>query len=138
MEGCPESFRGMTDSEKAENGGVMKKRKTITLLLAAFLVLIVSAFIDGFDALAGDKPTVKGSGTLTSIDDDGSVIIDKKGYEVNPSATIINRKGKSVSLRSLSLPAKVRFEYIQAKTGFIIVFIEEVRDKKIKKIRSQP
>ena len=109
MEGCPESFRGMTDSEKAENGGVMKKRKTITLLLAAFLVLIVSAFIDGFDALAGDKPTVKGSGTLTSIDDDGSVIIDKKGYEVNPSATIVNRKGKSVPLSSLSLPAKVRF-----------------------------
>jgi len=27
MEGCPESFRGMTDSEKAENGGVMKKEK---------------------------------------------------------------------------------------------------------------
>jgi hypothetical protein len=122
--------------EKAENGGVMRKRKTIILLLAAFSVFIVSAFIGGFDALA-DKPTVKGSGTLTSIDDDGSVIIDKKGYEVDPSATIMNRKGKSVSLRSLSLPAKVRFEYIQAKTGFIIVFIGEIKDKKVKNKRRQ-
>lgn len=134
MEGCPESFRGMTDSEKAENGGVMKKRKTITLLLAAFLVLIVSAFIDGFDALA-DIPTVNASGTWTSIEDDGSVIIDKKGYLVDPSVIVMNRKGKSVALRSLSLPAKVRFEYRYAKEGFIIEYIEEVRDKKIKKIR---
>lgn len=121
--------------KKAENGGVMRKRKTIILLLAAFSVFIVSAFIDGFDALAGDKPTVKATGTLNSIEDGGSVIIDEKGYEADPSATIVNRKGKSVPLSSLSLPAKVRFEYIQAKTGFIIVFIEEIKDKKAKKIK---
>lgn len=121
-------------TEKAENGGVMRKRKTITLLLAVFSVFIVSAFIDGFDVLA-DTPTVKATGTLTSIEDDGSVIIDEKGYEIDPSATIINRKGKSVTLRSLSLPAKVRFEYRYAKTGFIIVFIGEIKDKGVKKIK---
>ncbi|MBI1810469.1 MAG: hypothetical protein HY035_08815 [Nitrospirae bacterium] len=110
----------------------MRKRKTIILLLAAFSVFIVSAFIDGFYALA-DTPTVKATGTWTSIEDDGSVIIDGKGYGVDPSVMVIDRKGKRVPLRSLSLPAKVRFEYIQAKTGFIIVLIEEVKNK-----RSQP
>ncbi len=124
--------------EKAENGGVMRKRKTITLLLSVFSVFIVSAFIDGFDALAGDKPTVKATGTLTEIEDDGSVIIDGKGYEVDPSVMVIDRKGKSVPLRSLSLPAKVRFEYIYAKTGFIIVFIGEVKNKEVKNKKGQP
>ncbi|OGW58341.1 MAG: hypothetical protein A2Z09_06610 [Nitrospirae bacterium RBG_16_43_8] len=117
---------------KAGNGGIMRRRKTIILLLSVFSVFIVSAFIDGFDALA-DTPTVKAAGTLTSIENDGSVIIDNGGYGVDPSATIINRKGKSVPLRSLSLPAKVRFEYRYKKEGFIIVLIEEVKDKKVKK-----
>lgn len=115
----------------------MRKRKTITLLLAVFSVFIMSAFIDGFDVLA-DTPTVKATGTLTSIEDDGSVIIDEKGYEVDPSVMVIDRKGKSVPLRSLSLPAKVRFEYIYAKTGFIIVFIGEVKNKEVKNKRGQP
>ncbi len=122
--------------EKAENGGSMRKRKTITLLLAVFSVFIVSAFIDGFDVLA-DTPTVKATGTLTSIEDDGSVIIDEKGYEVDPSVMVIDHKGKSVPLRSLSLPAKVRFEYIYAKEGFIIVFIGEVKNKEVKHKRMQ-
>jgi len=103
----------------------MRKRKIITLLLSIFSIFIVSAFIDGFDVLA-DINTVKATGTLTSIEDDGSVIIDEKGYKVDPSVVVIDRKGKSVPLRSLSFPAKVRFEYIYAKTGFIIVFIKEV------------
>lgn len=109
----------------------MRKRKTITLLLALFSVLTVSAFIDGFDAVA-DISTVKATGILTSIEDDGRVIIDEKGYEVDPSVMVINRKGKQVSLRSLSLPTIVRFEYTQAKTGFIIVFIGEIKDEKVK------
>ncbi len=105
------------------------KRKTIVLFLSVFLIFIVSAFIDGFNALAGDKPRVSASGTLTSIEDDGIVIIDDKGYRLDPSAIIMDRKGKSVSLNSLSLPAKVRFEYIYAETGFIMVFIGEIKDK---------
>ncbi|MBI5098161.1 MAG: hypothetical protein HZB30_02845 [Nitrospirae bacterium] len=113
----------------------MRKRKTIALLLSAFSILIVSAFIDRFDAVA-DISTVKATGTLTSIEDDGRVIIDEKGYEVDPSVMVINRKGKIVSLRSLSLPATVRFEYTYAKTGFIIVMIEEVKSKEVKNKRS--
>lgn len=108
----------------------MRKRKTIALLLSAFSILIVPAFIDGFDAVA-DVSTVKETGTLTSIEDDGRVIIDEKGYEVDPSVMVINRKGKTISLRSLSLPATVRFEYRQTKTGFIIVVIEQIKSKEV-------
>lgn len=114
----------------------MRKEKTLALLVSVFSILIVSAFIGSFDALA-DVPTVKADGTLTSIDEDGRVIIDEKGYEVDPSVIVINRKGKSVSLRSLSFPAQVRFEYIYAKTGFIIVFIEEVKVKTVKNKRGR-
>ncbi|MEW6713994.1 MAG: hypothetical protein AB1306_02730 [Nitrospirota bacterium] len=106
----------------------MRKRKTVKLLLSVFLIFMVSAFIYAFDALA-DIPTVKGEGTLTSIEDDGSVIIDDKGYGLDPSATIMDRNGKSVSIKKLSLPAKVRFEYRYAKEGFIIVFIGEIKEK---------
>jgi hypothetical protein len=109
----------------------MRKRKTIVLLLAAFSILIVSAFIYRSDAVA-DISTVKAAGTWTSIEDDGSVIIDEKGYAVDPSVMVINRKGKSVSLRRLSLPATVRFEYTYTTTGFMIVIIEEAKSKNIK------
>ena len=107
----------------------MRKRKIITLLLSIFSIFIVSAFIDGFDAIAGDTPRVSESGTLTSIEDDGIVFIDDKGYDLDPSAIIMDRKGKSVSIRRLSLPAKVRFEYRYTEKGFLIVFIEEIKEK---------
>jgi len=114
----------------------MRKRKTLALLLSVFSILIVSAFIDSFDALA-DIPTVKATGTLTSIEDDGRIVIDEKGYELYPSVIVINRKGKSVPLHSFSLPAQVRFEYTYSTTGFVIVFIEEVKGKAVKNKRSQ-
>ena len=108
----------------------MRKRKTLIIVMSVFLIFIVSAFIDGFDAIAGDTPRCSESGTLTSIEDDGIVFIDDKGYGLDPSAVIIDRKGKSVSLRSLSLPAKVRFEYRYTEKGFLIVFIEEIKEKR--------
>lgn len=114
----------------------MSKRKTIALLPAIFLLSAVALLIGGFNAHA-DISTVKATGILTSLEDDGSVIIDEKGYEPDPSVVVINRKGKSVSLRSLSLPSKVRFEYRYARTGFIIVLIQEVKIKEIKTKRNQ-
>jgi hypothetical protein len=114
----------------------MRKRKKLALLVSVFSILIVSAFIDSFDALA-DVPKVKAAGTLTSIDDEGRVVIDEKGFELDPSVIVVNRKGESVSLRSLSLPARVSFEYRYEKTGFIIVFIEEVKSKAVKNKRGK-
>lgn len=107
----------------------MRKRKTLIIVMSVFLIFIVSAFIDGFDALA-DTPRVSDSGTLTEIAENGLVIIDEMGYDLDPSVLIVNRKGRSVSLDSLSLPAKVRFEYIYSEKGFIIVFIEEIKEKR--------
>lgn len=114
----------------------MRKKIMLTLLVSVFFVLIVSAFTGGFDARA-DIPTVKATGTLTSIEDDGTVIIDEKGYKVDPSVLVVNRKGRPVALGKLQLPTKVRFEYIYAKEGFIVVYIEEVKIKEAKKMRSR-
>jgi len=109
-------------------GGFMIKRKSLLLFLSAFSILIISSFMTGYNSFA-DVPTVKGYGTLTSIDDDGRVIIDEKGYRLDPSVVVIDRRGDNVSLRSISLPAAVRFEYIYAPAGFTIVIIEEVKSK---------
>ena len=103
----------------------MRKKTIIRLLLSVFLICMVSAFIDGFDVLA-DMGTVKATGMMTSIEDDGTVIIDSKGYFVDPSVRVLDRKGKSISLRRLTLPTKVRFEYVYDETGFIIVVIQKV------------
>jgi hypothetical protein len=103
----------------------VRKKTILTLLLSVFSVFIVSAFIEGFDVLA-DMSTVKATGTMTSIEDDGTVIIDSKGYLVDPSVRVLDPKGKSISLRRLTLPTKVRFEYVYDETGFIIVVIQKV------------
>jgi hypothetical protein len=103
----------------------VRKKAILTLILSVFSVCIVSAFMGGFDVLA-DMSTVKATGTMTSIEDDGTVIIDSKGYLVDPSARVLDRKGKSISLSRLTLPAKVRFEYVYDETGFIIVVIQKV------------
>ncbi|RJR14555.1 MAG: hypothetical protein C4581_13795 [Nitrospiraceae bacterium] len=113
----------------------MDMKKSLSTFLSALLIVVVSSYIMSNDALA-DVPTVKDSGTLTSVENDGTVIIDEKGYKVDPSVVVIDRKGKNVLLRSISLPSAVRFEYIYAKTGFIIVSIEEVKNKEVKKKRS--
>ena len=122
-------------TEDTADGGVMRKRKTVVLLLPVFSIFIVLALINGL-ALA-DIRTVKGAGTLTSVEDDGTAIIDEKGYQVDPSATIINRAGRPAPLRGLSLPANVRFEYVYTQTGFLIVHIEEIRDRASEKRRQR-
>jgi hypothetical protein len=103
----------------------MKKRE---ILLFLSILFIVSSFIGGIDAYA-DIPTVAGEGTLTSLEDDGTVIIDEKGYILDPSATILDSDGNVISLDDLSLPAKVRFEYVYKTTGFLILYIEELKEE---------
>ena len=99
-----------------------KIRKNVVLFFAVFILL---AFAVSFDVFA-DVPTVKAAGIMTSVEDDGTVMIDKMGYLIDDSAQIIDLKGKSVSLQNLSLPAKVNFEYEYTQKGFVIIFIKQV------------
>jgi hypothetical protein len=117
-------IRGLTMHSKMtlHQRDIRKIRKNVGLFFAGFILL---AFAAGFDVFA-DVPTVKAAGIMTSVEDDGTVVIDKMGYLVDDSAQIIDRKGKSVSLRNLSLPAKVNFEYEYTQKGFVIIFIKQV------------
>jgi hypothetical protein len=82
------------------------------------------AFAASFNVFA-DVPTVKAAGIMTSVEDDGTVMIDKMGYLVDDSVQIIDHNEKSVSLQSLSLPAKVNFEYVYTQKGFVIILIKK-------------
>jgi len=105
---------------------ICQRKKNIALLLAVFIVLVVSLAASS-DVLAAGK--VKAHGILTAIDDDRTVItviIDKIGYLMSPSATIRNYLDKSILLRDISLPSNVYFEYEYSSEGFVIIYIKEV------------
>ena len=98
-----------------------KITKTIALFLAGFIVVALAI---GPDVLAAGK--VKAYGMLTSIEDDGSVIIDGKGYLMSPSADVLNNRGKHILLSDLLPSSVVHFEYEQTTRGFVILFIKQV------------
>jgi len=100
---------------------VCKIRKNIVLFLAVFIVL---TFAVSLDVHAAGK--VQAYGTLTSIEDDESVIINKKGYLMSPSADVRDCQGGRIALRSLLPSSVVHFEYEQATSGFVILSIKEV------------
>ena len=103
---------------------VCKRRKNIALFLVVFIVLVF-ALAASSDVSAAGK--VKAYGMLTSIEDDGTVIIDKIGYLVSPSVTIRNYRDESILLlRDVSLPHNIYFEYEYRSEGFMIIFIKEV------------
>lgn len=98
------------------------------------LILLLIVFMNPFFAYA-DTPTVKAEGTLTSIEEDGTVIIDHKGYKVDNSVLVVNHKGRPIPLKSLLPPVHVRFQYRYAHDGFVIEYVEQVKAKAIKRRR---
>lgn len=100
-------------------------------LFLILLLVLISVTFTWENALSASK--VKSNGVLTSIEryeDVVSVIIDNKGYIVDPSALILDRMKRRVSLYSLKLPIKVDFEYKYTTKGFIIILIEELPEKR--------
>lgn len=98
---------------------IMKINKIVIFL---FILGFVMFCLNGDINAAG---TGKGKGKLTSIEEDGSVLIDGRGYFVDSNVRVIDRKGKPSKLRSLPIPTKVIFKYEYAKKGFVIISIEE-------------
>jgi hypothetical protein len=96
-------------------------KKNLFRILSIGCLLVLVAVTTGF---AAGKRT--GYGTLIALEDDGSVIIEGKGYLVSPSATVQDSQGKRISLKDLPLGSYVYFEYDYTKLGFMITLIKEV------------
>lgn len=80
-------------------------------------------------AMASSK--VRADGMLSLVEEDGAimtVMIDDKGYLIDPSARILDREGKIIALHKLSLPTRVEFEYEYTKDGPVIRLIVEYPD----------
>lgn len=89
------------------------------LAVGALLLFVIPGLV-----FAAGKVT--GTGTLTAVEDDGTVIIiDKIGYNLSPSSTIQNYKGDRAELKDFKLPMYVYFEYEYTRTGYSIILIKE-------------
>lgn len=97
------------------------KKIFFTLLLGVIMVYMACSL-----AIAAGK--VRADGMLNLVEEDGAVMIDDKGYWIDPSARILDREGKAVSLHKLSLPTRVEFEYEYTKNGPMIRLIMEYPD----------
>lgn len=90
----------------------------------ALIAVALTCFAAGGAAAAEG---VKATGTLSEVRENGTVVIDDHGYELSPSAVIVDGQGKRVSLDELSLPTVVQYEYkYRADRGPAIRVIREM------------
>ncbi len=83
--------------------------------------MLAGLLLSGAGAVGyADEATRLGFGTLTSLEPDRTVIINKGGYNVDPSAKVVNGEGRRVRLKDLTLPAEVKFEYVTGPSGPVI------------------
>ena len=95
--------------------------KSIALFLAGFLLLTLAA---SAEVMAAGR--VSTYGTLTSIEDDGTVFIDKIGYFVSPLIIVRNYRDESIPLSNIKAPQRVYIEYEYSSKGFMITFLREI------------
>ena len=98
----------------------MNRRDLFRILVIGCLLVVVAS---GAVFAAGKG---KGHGTLTSLEEDGSVVIDGKGYLVSPSVRVLDSQGNHTLLRNLPLSSYVYFEYEYTRDGFTIILIKEM------------
>jgi hypothetical protein len=66
------------------------------------------------------------TGTFEAVEEDGTVVIDGKGYLLSPSARIENSRKELMSLVNLPPSSRVYFEYEYTRSGFVIILIKEM------------
>ena len=100
------------------------KKKTIILFMIVFAALCLT-----FNTVFGGGFVTTG-GMLTSIEKDNIIIIDTKGYLVSAAVRVIDYEGKSITLKRISLPARIDFTYEYTAVGPMIrsikVYPEEI------------
>jgi hypothetical protein len=126
-----------------QQGGVMKAdtsryykkyNKTIGAIVWLICVFILLPCIASATT-NGELYRYQGSGKLTGIEGNSTVIIDEKGYNVDPSVLIVNAIGRPVALDTVPLPVIVNFDYSYMPNGPqtmrpVIVYIEEAKQNK--------
>lgn len=98
----------------------MNRRELFRILAIGCLLVFVAS---GAVFAAGKG---KGNGTLTSLEEDGSVVVDGKGYLLSPSVIVQDSRGERLAVRNLSLPCYIYFEYEYTREGFMIILIKEM------------
>lgn len=90
-----------------------------------FLVLMFLA-ASSFMGVSFSAVTMSGEGIMSSIEEDGSVIIDEEGYNVDSKISVLDGDGKRISLKRLLLPNRIYFEYQYTNKGPVIKLIKEI------------
>ena len=98
----------------------MQRRNLLVMTTILSLVILVASG----SLFAAGKTSAHG--TLTAVEEDGTVIIDNRGYLLSPSARIEDSRKERITLRNLPLPSPVYFEYEFTKSGFVIILIREI------------
>jgi hypothetical protein len=86
------------------------------------MFLLASSFIGTSLSAAA----MSGEGIMSSVEEDGSIIIDEYGYLIDNKVLILSSDGKKTSLHQLSLPVRIYFEYEHTKEGPVIKLIKEI------------
>jgi hypothetical protein len=95
------------------------------ICVASLFAVLLLACLAGLVTAEGSN-WVKERGTLSSIEADGTVIINGGGYNVSPSVRIRDSFGKRVLLNELQLPTEIYFEYEYSPQGPVIKVIQEM------------
>lgn len=91
-------------------------RKMIWTGLAVVMILMAIAVLPAAAAVRMNTA----HGHMTAVETDGTVIIDDKGYSMDPQAKVRDAVGKEATVGSLELPAAVYFEYVHTEQGALI------------------
>lgn len=97
----------------------------ITLCSSSLLVVQASN-----SAAEGDPPRYAVMGELKTIEDGGIVQIDENRYRMDKDALVVDKKGRPVHIKQLTLPATVLFEYSYQRQNTkimapVIVYMKE-------------
>lgn len=99
--------------------------KTRLILFITAIAILFSGFFVVTEA-ASDK-RVEAHGVLSSVESDGTIVIDDKGFGTDPSMRIIDGQGKRMTLDKISLPARISYEFYYSAQGPVIILIREIR-----------
>lgn len=92
--------------------------------LIKMLLVVLALYLAGGEAFAAGSG--KGNGRLTSIGQDGTVVINEKVYVIDIRTRVMNAEEKQVSLRDLLLPAPVYYEYNDINQVPLIYLLREM------------
>lgn len=100
------------------------KKQWLRIIVAGLAIILC---LTGVYVYAGGK--VSADGTLTAVEDDGSLIIDGQGYLADSAIRVLDSNGKEVPIKSLTLPVKVYFKYEYSSRGPVIKLLKEIPKK---------